>query len=102
MMTKETFVKLMNAAKTYWDKLQVLESSLQTTFEENFLTDFLDSVIGAMGNDLPGYDDLLYAYIWNSNFGRDEPVYITEDGKEVWIDTAGELYDMLIDDKQNL
>lgn len=100
-MTKKTFVKLMTAARTYWDKLQVLESSLQTTFEENFLIDFLDSVIAAMGNDLPGNDDLLYAYIWNSNFGRDEPVYVDRDGKEVWIDTAGELYDVLMEDDQN-
>lgn len=93
MITKNTFVEIMNTLRDYYDGLSKFENSLDTVFENNWLINVLDAVLNALFNELEADnngDSLIYAFAFSCDWGRDEDA----------ICTTEELYDLLTEVKE--
>lgn len=102
MMRKENFVKILNAARDYWDKVGVLSDVLDVDMEDNFLITFVSDVIDAVGADMESdcpseWEWLVNDFAWAFNFGRDGDFLVVVNDEEKVITTAGELYDALVE-----
>lgn len=102
-MKKEQFVKIINAIKEYHRKIDNIQTVLEencgidTVFYPPSLENTLIDVLSIIFNDEG--DDIEY-FIYELEFGEDwEPGAITtEDGKDIKMQTAEDLYDYLIEE----
>lgn len=93
MITKDTFVKIMNILQDYYDSLTKFENSLDIVFENNWLINVLDGVLNALFNELEAGnngDSLIYTFAFSCDWGRDKDA----------ICTTEELYDLLTEVKE--
>ena len=106
MMKKDTFVKIMDSVRDYWNNLRKLEDVLGVYFEEGFLVKMVDNTLDAlcdeMESDLDNYDEYepwVYYYAFELDFGRNNKARdgVTFDGNTVPLTNAEQLYDFLVE-----
>lgn len=101
MINKESFVKIMNAIRDYYDELHIEMDRLNVVFEDNYLTRVVDDVVDALIDDMePEIDGepWICYFAWGLDFGRHDMAKscIISDGGKCSLQTAEELYDFLI------
>lgn len=102
MMRKENFVKILNAARNYWDKVGVLSDALNVYMEDSSLITFVSDVIDAVGAEMEAdcpseWEWLVNDFAWSFDFGRGGDFSVVVNDEERAITTAGELYDALME-----
>ena len=118
MLSKKTFIRVLDDLASYVEGVQQFENLFKTTFDNNFLTIHLDSTLVALGesffteHELIDIDkqiaietviDMLYWYAFEGEFGLSrtklERVYVEDEGLETEyaLDAfnAGELYEVI-------
>lgn len=112
MISKNTFVRIMDGLRDFWDELRKTMQHLGVVFEENYLTRVAYNTLDALCREVEanlGLDDDVgpwcYYFAFELDWGRGKlaknGVHI--DG-EVWpLENAGQLYDllMLLNDREN-
>lgn len=100
MISKNSFVKIMDALRDYDDALNVMYHNLELNMDDNVFTRVLDKTLKALVEDVEPYFDkriedmpLCYYYAFECNWGRKEP-------KEDGFTSAAELYDSLVAEKE--
>lgn len=112
MISKDSFIKIMDGLRDYWDELGKDMNRLGVVFEDNHLTRVFDNTLDALCDDLESDLDIdddigpwCYYFAFELDWGRDKKAEnCTEiDGKMYTLKTAGQLYDllMLLNDKEN-
>lgn len=105
MISKDSFVKIMDSVQEYWDELDKLEKVLGVYFEESFLTNIVDNILDAISDDteegLVKDDNVgtwIYYYAFELDFGRVDYVddAVEVDGVKYPLETAEQLYDFLV------
>lgn len=105
MICKDSFVKIMDSLREYWDELGKDMDRLGVVYENNYLTKVFDHTMDALCDDLePGWRDdgrgnpWIYYFAFELDWGRSEKAK-----NRVWIDdttypmyNAGQLYDVLM------
>ena len=96
MISKDSFVKIMDALRDYDDALCVMYNNLGLNMDDNVFTRVLDSTLNALVEDVePNFDETVdgvprcYYYAFNCNWGRKEQ-------KKNGLTSAEELYDKLV------
>jgi hypothetical protein len=96
VMNKKMFCDIMDALDNYWENLRALEKVLDVYFEGNMLTDIFEKVVDVLEEELePQFFDP------EMDYGKGEDPIIMRwliEGDEN-IKTAGELYDYLVQKK---
>ena len=101
MLDKQTFCNLLDSLEYYMDGLTDLEDTLNTKFNQNFLTTTIDNIIITVANSFLVEDnreeidkdvctetitDILYYYVFESEFGLHTQkltrLYIEDEGLE--------------------
>lgn len=108
MINKQSFCDIMDGINIYYRNLRKLEDILNVYFEENMMTDILDTVIDALEEDLEPYvdDDVyyptIYTWLFEMDAGNSDDAKVGIDGHS--LTSAGELYDYLVwkRDKKNI
>ena len=104
MITKDTFVNIMDALRDYYDQLWEFEKVLNIQMEENFITNVFDKVLDALYDEVESdivMDDnvepLISYFVFDLDWGRAEKANtnIIVDGEPYPLLTAGHLYDFL-------
>lgn len=104
MITRDTFVDIMDALRDYYDKLWEFEKVLNIQMEENFITNIFDKVLNALyeevESDLIMDDDAepwISYFVFDLDWGREDKAKtnVIVDGKPYPLLTAGHLYDFL-------
>lgn len=74
MISKDSFVEIMDGLENYWKKFRKFEDTLGIQIDQNFMTDIFDCVMNALGADTD--DDigdeigpLLYYYAFECDWG---------------------------------
>lgn len=105
MITKDTFIEIMNTLRDYYDSLTKFENSLDTVFENNWLINILDGILNALFNELEAGnngDSLIYTFAFTCDWGRDEGAKgIKVNGICCGLDSAENLYDLLLALRKN-
>lgn len=119
MLSKKTFIRILDDLASYVGGVQQFENLFKTTFDNNFLTIHLDNTLVALGEsfftdkDLTDIDkqiaietviDMLYWYAFEGEFGlakgKLEKVYVEDEGLETEYAlnafNAGELYEIIL------
>lgn len=105
MISKNSFVKIMDGLRDYWDELGEDMDRLGVVFENNHLTRVLDTTIDALCEDveagLPDDDETghwCYYFAFELDWGRiDMAKHCVEiDGVRYPLETAGQLYDLIV------
>jgi hypothetical protein len=104
MINKDSFVKIVDGLRDYWDAVGVFQDSLNVYMEHNFMTDIFDTVISALYEDVElNVDDnigpILYYYACECDWGRNEKAKegLPSFGAErASLTSAEELYDYLM------
>ena len=100
VINKESFCEIMEGLDAYWNNMRKLEDVLNVYFEENMMTEILDTVMNALEEDLePDVDDeehypTIYTWLFEFDAGRNEKAKEGIDGHP--LTNAGELYDYLV------
>lgn len=74
MISKDSFVEIMDGLEAYWKNFMKLEDTLGVQINQNFMTDIFDCVMNALGADVDDdIDDeigsLLYYYAFECDWG---------------------------------
>lgn len=100
-MKKEQFVKIIDEIKEYKRKLNNIQTVLEENCEDSVfwppsLEDTLIDTLSIIFDD--GYDDIGY-FIYELEFGKywEPGTVTTDDGKDIKMQTAEDLYDYLIE-----
>ena len=104
MITKDSFVKIVDGLRDYWDAFGVFQDSLNVYMEHNFMTDIFHTVMEALCEDVElNVDDdigpMLYYYACECDWGRNEKA---KEGRPTFgaermpLTSAEELYDYLM------
>lgn len=111
MISKDSFVKIMNGLRDYWDELGKDMDRLGVVFENNHLTKVLDNTMDALCEDLEENLETGDAGPWCSYFafeldwGRDKMAVdcVGIDGVKYTLRTPEQLYDllMLLNEREN-
>lgn len=106
MITKNSFAKIMNGLRDYYDGLCELEKNLNVVFDDNWLVCVFDTILDALFDDVENemyqknVDPMLYQFAFSCNWGRDEDSHVNIDGERCAIKSAEELYDLIIQLKE--
>lgn len=103
MICKESFIKIMDSLRDYWDGLDNLMNTLNINMDQNFLTDISDKIMDALVEDLEArneyedYEPWIYYYAFELNWGQDDNAEdCVKIGEESFsLQNAGQLYDLL-------
>ena len=105
MISKNSFVKIMDGLRDYWDELGEDMDRLGVVFENNHLTRVFDNTLDAICEDVEeGFEIDPYVGYWCHYFAFDldwgcremARDCVTIDGVKYSIKTAGQLYDLLM------
>lgn len=102
MINKDSFVKIINGVRDYWTNLHKFENMLDVYFEENWMTDIVDSTLDALFEDMEIYTcpenevGLIYEFAFDSNFGQNVDLHVEINGNQHFIKNAEDLYDVLV------
>lgn len=103
MITKEAFVRIMNALRDYSDGLTALENTLNTVFEDNFFIAVLDKILNALSYELEcgilddSDNSCIYTFAFTCDWGRDDEAgHININGHTCDFSTPENLYDFLL------
>lgn len=105
MISKDSFVKIMDGLRNYWDELGKDMDRLGVVFEDNHLTKVFDNTMDALCGDLEA--DLesadnntpwCYYFAFELNWGRDKNAIdcVTIGNFKFSLQTAEQLYDFLM------
>jgi hypothetical protein len=105
MISKNSFVKIMNALRDYWDELSADMDRLGVVFENNHLTRIFDKTMDALCEDLEG--DLpvdpeagpwCCYFAFELDWGRRDMAMdcVEIDGVKYALRTPEQLYDLLV------
>ena len=99
-MNKSDFVDVINAIKTYNNKI----NNIQTVLEENcedvifWPPSLEDALIKVLEDSFNDNTDIIGYFVYELEFGTQwKPGCIEENGKDVKMQTPEELYDYLVD-----
>lgn len=100
-MNKSDFVDAINAIKTYNNKI----NNIQTVLEENcedvifWPPSLEDALIKTLVEAFNDYNEMIDYFIYELEFGEIwSPGFITENGKDIKMQTVEDLYDYLVDE----
>ena len=105
MISKNSFVKIMNTLRDYWDELGKDMDRLGVVFEDNHLTRVCDNILDAICADV---EDGLYVdpmsgpwcsyFAFELDWGRHEMAKdcVEIGGVDYALETAGQLYDLIM------
>ena len=104
MISKDSFVKIMDGLRDYWDELGKDMDRLGVVFENNHLTKVLDTTLDALCEDLE--EDLevdevgpwCYYFAFELDWGRNKMAKdcVVIDDIVYAIETPDQLYDLLM------
>lgn len=100
VINKQSFCEIMEGLDAYWKNLRKLEDVLNVYFEENMMTEILDTVMNALEEDLePDVDNeeyypTIFTWLFSFDAGRDDKAKEGIDGHP--LTSAEELYDYLV------
>jgi hypothetical protein len=103
MISKDSFIKIMDGLRDYWDELGKDMDRLGVVYENNHLTKVFDNTLDALCDDLEAdfeVDEtgpLCYYFAFELDWGRREMAKncVEIDGVKYALETAGQLYDLL-------
>lgn len=105
MISKNSFIKIMNNLCDYWDELLKDMCRLGVVYEDNHLTKVLDNTLNALCEDVeagleidPEGGPWCHYFAFDLDWGRREMARgcVTIDGVKYDLETAGQLYDLLM------
>ena len=105
MISKNSFVKIMDGLRDYCDELGADMDRLGVVFENNHLTRVFDRTLDALCEDLetdleidPDIGPWCYYFAFELDWGREKMARNCTkiDGVEYDLQTAGQLYDLLM------
>lgn len=101
MMTKETFVEIINAHMEFSDRIMLLYDALNVSPEDNFLSKFADTIMNALFQEVEGncpddMEPLLLEFVYGTNYGRDRGIEGIVGELAYNITTPEELYDIIM------
>lgn len=99
MISKNSFIKIMDALRDYWDALDLIGEKLNINMDDNFMTRIFDDVIDALIDDVEidvDYDNMpmIMHYAFECDFGRNEVAKMGD------LTSAAKLYDYIMLDNQ--
>jgi len=104
MISKQSFVEIMDTLRDYSDQLWKFENVLNVQVEDNFLIDILYKVMDALYEDVEsdlimddGAEPWIYYFAFDLDWGRKEKAKtnVIVDGEPYPLLTVGHLYDFL-------
>ena len=103
MISRDSFIKIMDGLRDYWDELGKDMDRLGVVFENNHLTKILDNTLDALCEDVEAdfADDEIgpwcYYFAFELDWGRRDMAKncVKIDGIKYALETAGQLYDLL-------
>lgn len=105
MISKNSFVKIMDSLRDYWDELSKDMDRLGVVFENNHLTKVFDNIMDALCDDLePGWRDemheepWIYYFAFELDWGRSEKAKdrVRIDNTVYPMYNAEQLYDCIV------
>lgn len=105
MISKNSFVKIMDGLRDYWDELSYDMDRLGVVFQENHLTRVFDNTIDALCEDMESNLNIdrdigpwCYYFAFELDWGRrgDSASRTKVDGEAHPLQTAEQLYDLLV------
>lgn len=105
MISKDSFVKIMNGLRDYWDELGEDMDRLGVVFENNHLTKVFDNTIDALCEDLeegldidPKVGPWCYYFAFDLDWGRRDMAKdcVEIDKVRYALQTPEQLYDLLM------
>ena len=105
MISKDSFVKIMNSLRGYWDELDKDMDRLNVVFDDNYLTRVFNHTMDALCDDLESDLDIdddigpwCYYFAFELDWGRAEKAgnYVFVDDEGYLLKTAEQLYDLLM------
>lgn len=104
MINKDSFVKIVDGLRDYWDRICIIHDALGMTVDQSYLTDIFHITMEALCEDVELNIDedvgpMLYYYACECDWGRNEkaiegmPTFGT---KRAPLTSAEELYDYLM------
>lgn len=105
MICKDSFIKIMDSLRDYWDELGKDMDRLGVVFEDNHLTRVFDHTMDALCDDLePGWrdetheDPWIYYFAFELDWGRAERAKnsVRIDDVVYPLYNAGQLYDCIM------
>ena len=104
MITKDTFIKMVDTLRDYWDAFGAFQDTLNVYMEHNFMTDIFDSMMRALSDEVELDVDedigpMLYYFACECDWGRNEkavegrPAFGVEN---MPLTSAAELYDYIM------
>ena len=105
MISKNSFVKIMDGLRDYWDELGKDMDRLGVVFEDNHLTKVFDNTMDALYDDLEadleyGGDGTpwCYYFAFELDWGRNKNAVdcVTIGNSKFSLQTAEQLYDLLM------
>ena len=104
MISKDSFIKIMDGLRDYWDELGKDMCRLGVVFEDNHLTKVFDITLDALSNDVEIGLEIdhdtgpwCYYFAFELDWGRRSMAKdcVEIDGMKYALETAGQLYDLL-------
>lgn len=108
MISKDSFVKIMDGLEVYWKNFRKFEDSFGVQINQNFMTDIFDCVMNALSEDTEdNIDDdigsLLYYYAfecdWGIGLNARKGIRRLDEIEHTPLTSAAELYDYLKEKK---
>lgn len=105
MISKDSFIKIMDGLRDYWDELGKDMDRLGVVFEDNHLTKVFDNTMDALCDDLEAdlerdeYDTpWCYYFAFELDWGRNKNATdcVTIGNSKFSLQTAEQLYDLLM------
>ena len=103
MISKDSFVKIMNVLQDYDAGLNALENALNVVMESSWMVNILDIVLDALVEDMEeeythpdGISPIVYDFAFASNWGREGKCLVEIDGERCCPTSAEELYELLV------
>ena len=105
MISKECFVKIMDACEEFYKKFDVAMDVLDIR-PENFILHFMDKVMDSLVTEIEGeeyeklqIDPMIFSYAFSYGWGKDykDSFLIKIDETEYRPSNSGELYDVIVD-----
>lgn len=104
MISKNAFIKIVDALKEYWDAFGAFQDTLNVYMEHNFMTDIFDNIMGALCEETElnideKFGSMLYYYACECDWGRNEKA---KEGRPAFgvenmpLTSAAELYDYIM------
>lgn len=104
MMSFECFEMLMNAARSFWNKMIELENFFNVQFDDNWMTDHFDDIMDSIttefeGPDCDDIDDnigpVVMYWMFDMDWGEKKTI-IPRKGIDYEVKDLKDLYNMLI------